>query len=52
LALNRLAISRSALGTWELLFMIVKYDFKKNPKSKVSKTVKEKDVLLPHLVPP
>jgi hypothetical protein len=25
---------------------------KKNPKSKVSKIGKEKDVLLPHLVPP
>jgi len=39
--LNRLAISQNVLGTWELLFLTVKYDFKKNPKSKVSKIGKE-----------
>jgi hypothetical protein len=27
--LNKLAISQSALGTWELLFLIVKYGLKK-----------------------
>jgi hypothetical protein len=39
--INTLAISPSALGTWDLLFLTLKCDFRKNPKSKVSKTQKK-----------
>jgi hypothetical protein len=40
--INTLAISRSALGTWDLLFLTIKCDLRKNSKSKVSKTKKKK----------
>jgi hypothetical protein len=40
--IDTLAISQSALGTWDLLFLTLKCDFRKNPKSKVSKTQKKK----------
>ncbi len=36
------AISRSALRTWDLLFLALKCDSRKNPTSKVSKTQKKK----------
>ncbi len=39
--INTLAISRSALGTWDLLFLTLKCDLSKNPNSKVSKTQKK-----------
>jgi hypothetical protein len=50
--LNTQTFSQRALGTWDLLFLTLKCDLRKNPKSKVSKKQKKKDVLLPHLVPP
>ncbi len=40
--LNTLAISRSVLGTWDLLFPTLECDLRKNPKSKVSKTKRKK----------
>ncbi len=40
--INTLTISWSALGTWDFLFLTLKCDLKKNPKSKVSKTQKKK----------
>jgi hypothetical protein len=40
--INTLAISQSVLGTWDLLFLTLKCDLRKNKKSKVSKTQKKK----------
>jgi hypothetical protein len=37
--LNTPAISQSVFGTWDLLFLILKSDLRKNKKSRVSKTV-------------
>jgi hypothetical protein len=40
--LNTQTFSQRALGTWELLFLTLKCDLRKNPKSKVSKKQKKK----------